>query len=218
MKIKGLPRVDRPREKLIRYGTEKLTDKELLAIILNSGLKGKNVLQLADEVDRLIKQNHKIDFRTFNKVSGLGMVKKCILLACLELGKRWYANKKSVFIMNPKKVFNELKNIRSSKKEHFIVFFLDVRNQVIKREIISIGILNSSLVHPREVFEPAIKNTASQIIITHNHPSGDSQPSTEDIQITKRLVKAGEILGIEIIDHVIVTADSYFSMKEKRCL
>lgn len=218
MRIKDFNRIDRPREKLVKYGVERLSDKELLAIILNSGLKGKNVLQLADEANQLIKQNQIIDPRTFNKIPGLGLVKKCTLLACLEFGKRRYTHKKSALIMNPKEIFAEVKDIRSSKKEYFVAFFLDVRNQVIKREIISIGILNSSLVHPREVFEPAVRNIASQIIIVHNHPSGDIHPSDEDIIITKRLIKAGEILGIEILDHVIVTSDSYFSMKEKKYL
>lgn len=218
MKIKDFNRVDRPREKLVKYGVERLNDKELLAIILNSGLRGKNVLQLADEVNRLIKQNQIIDLQTFNKISGLGLVKKCTLLACLEFGKRRYTHKKSVLIMNPEEIFNEMKDVRSSKKEYFVAFFLDVKNQIIKREIISIGILNSGLVHPREVFEPAVRNIASQIIITHNHPSGDPHPSDEDMAITKKLVKAGEILGIEIIDHIIVTLDSYFSMKEQKYL
>lgn len=218
MKIKDFTRVDRPREKLVKYGVERLIDKELLAIILNSGLKGKNVLQLADEVNRLIKQNQIIDLRTFDKILGLGLAKKCTLLACLEFGKRRYAHKKSVLIMNPEEIFNEMKDVRSSKKEYFVAFFLDVKNQIIKREIISIGILNSGLVHPREVFEPAVRNIASQIIIVHNHPSGDTHPSNEDMTITKKLVKAGEILGIEIIDHIIVTSDSYFSMKEQKYL
>lgn len=120
--------------------------------------------------------------------------------------------------MKPRDVWNELSEIRGSKKEHFIVFYLDIQNQMIKKEIISIGILNTSLVHPRELFEPAIKHLAAQILISHNHPSGDCTPSDDDIKLTKRLIEAGKILGIEIIDHVIVSSTKCFSFKEHKCM
>lgn len=111
-----------------------------------------------------------------------------------------------------------MKEFRQLKQEHFVIFYLDSRNGEIVREVISIGTLNASLVHPREVFEPAISNSTAQIILSHNHPSGDSEPSKDDLEITKRLVSAGKILGIEIIDHIIVTKDEYFSLKEKGLL
>lgn len=124
-------------------------------------------------------------------------------------------NKKSSLIISPKDVWNELKDIRDNKKEHFVVFYLDSRNQEIKREIISVGSLNANLVHPREVFEPAIRNLAAQIVIAHNHPSGDTDPSEDDLEITKRLVAAGKILGIDILDHVIVSKIGHFSFKDR---
>jgi len=220
MKIKDLPRVNRPREKLIKYGPEKLTNSELLAIILSVGNKGENVLQLATRLLKKFPNNQlvNIPIKRLIGIEGIGNTKACQIVACFELGKRLLKNKTSQLIMSPKDVWEDLKDLRDNKKEHFIIFYLDNQNQVIKKEIISIGTINSSLVHPREVFEPAVKNLASQIIIAHNHPSGESQPSNEDLQITKRLIEAGKILGIEIIDHVIVTRNNFFSFREKNII
>ena len=151
------------------------------------------------------------------KVHGIGKTKICKILASIEYGKR-FQQKSSIAILSPKDVWNILVDVRVSKKELFIVFYLDVQNQLIKKETISIGILNASIVHPREVYEPAIKYLASQIIISHNHPSGESSPSDEDVELTAQIKKAGEILGIELIDHIIVTKSTYFSFKEQGVL
>lgn len=216
MKIKDLPKVDRPREKLLHYGPSRLTDAELLAVIFGTGKKGESSLELAKRILKNFGYNKfaetKID--DFKKIDKLGPVKLCQLLACLEIGKRVFKQKQN-FIVSPKEIWNDLKVERESKKEHFIVFYLDVRNKVIKKELVSVGTLNANLVHPREVFEPAVRYLAAQIILAHNHPSGDSQPSEEDLTITKNLTKAGKIMGIEIIDHVIVSEADYFSFKEK---
>jgi DNA repair protein RadC len=161
--------------------------------------------------DGLSKANVKELKNTF----GLGAAKACEIVACFELGRRLLQNKKAALILSPQDVFNELKDIRNHKKEHFVVFYLDSRSQEIKRETISVGTLNANLVHPREVFEPAIKNSAAQIIIAHNHPSGDTEPSEDDLTITKRLLEAGKIIGIDIIDHVIIAKNGYISLKEK---
>lgn len=219
-KIKDLPKVDRPREKLEKYGPERLSNSELLAILLRTGSEGVNVVELANKIlkkfsgDGLIKATVKELKTTF----GLGSAKACEIIACFELGRRLLQNKQASLILSSKDVWEELKDIRDNKKEHFVVFFLDARNQEIKREIISIGSLNANLVHPREVFEPAVRYLAAQIILAHNHPSGDFEPSEEDLEITKKLVKSGKILGIEIIDHVIVTKDKFLSMKQKEIL
>jgi len=219
-KIKDLPKVDRPREKLEKYGPEKLSNSELLAILLRSGQKGINVVELSKRIlskfsaDGLAKANVKELKNTF----GLGSAKSCEIVACFELGRRLLQNKQSALLLSPKDVWEELKDIRDNKKEHFVIFFLDTRNQEIKREIISIGSLNANLVHPREVFEPAVRYLAAQIIVAHNHPSGDPSPSEEDLVITQKLVEAGKILGIELMDHVIVAQNSYFSFKEKGLL
>ena len=216
-KIKDLPKIERPREKLIQYGPARLSNSELLAIILRSGKKGENVIDLANKILKKYKAENLpgLTYPELKSFNGLGPAKACEIIACFELGKRLLKDKKSDLYLKPEDVWNQLKDTRASKKEHFIVFYLDSRNQEIKREIISIGSLNASLVHPREVFEPAVKHLAAQIILAHNHPSGDPQPSEEDLEINKRLIEAGKILGIEVVDHIIAVKDAYFSFKEK---
>jgi len=216
--IHDLPIIERPREKLMRYGTSKLSDQELLAIIFGSGNKKNNVMQISEKVMRFIKtmEIENLVFANFNEVSGIGPEKICKLIACIELGKRLLQAKKSKIYLSPKEVWEELKDIRNNKKEHFIIFFLDARSQEIKREVISIGTISKSIVHPREVFEPAVRYLASHIILAHNHPSGTLTPSEADIQITKRLSQAGAIMGIEILDHIVVTATDFYSLKENR--
>ncbi|MBN2198139.1 DNA repair protein RadC [Candidatus Wolfebacteria bacterium] len=220
MKIKDFPKVDRPREKLEKYGPEKLSNSELLAILLRTGGKGVNVVELAKKI--LAKFSGvglaKASFKDLKNTFGLGAAKTCEIVACFELGRRFLKNKKSILLLSPQDVWNELKDIRDNKKEHFVIFFLDARNQEIRREIISVGSLNANLVHPREVFEPAVASLAAQIIIAHNHPSGNPEASEEDLKITKRLVEAGKILGIDVIDHVVVSEGEYFSFKEKKLI
>jgi DNA repair protein RadC len=220
MKIKDLSKVDRPREKLEKYGPEKLSNSELLAILLRTGTKGINVVELSKKILSKFGKNGlvKASFNDLKNTFGLGKTKSCEIIACFELGRRLLKNKQSVLLLSPKDVWNELKDIRDNKKEHFVIFYLDSRNQEIKREIISVGSLNANLVHPREVFEPAVLHLAAQIIISHNHPSGNPEPSKDDLDITKRLVEAGRILGIDIIDHIIVASKEYFSFKEKKLL
>ncbi|MGC9070692.1 MAG: RadC family protein [Elusimicrobiales bacterium] len=215
--IKELPKIERPREKLMRYGPEKLSNSELLAIILRSGTKEENVIELANKILKRFSAN-KLPDLTFDDLKdypGLGPAKACEIVACFELGKRLLKDKKAQIYLTPKEIWEELKDLRDHKKEHFVIFYLDSRNQEIKREIISIGSLNANLVHPREVFEPAVKNLAAQIILAHNHPSGDPEPSEDDLEITKRLAEAGKILGIEIVDHIIITKTGFISFKEK---
>lgn len=136
------------------------------------------------------------------------------LKAIWELSKRFTGKKLNVYL-KPRDVWEELRDVRGLKKEHFMAFFLDTRNQEIRRETISVGTLNYNLVHPREVFEPAVKNLAAGIIVAHNHPSGCLEPSDEDLSLTKRLTQAGKLLGIELLDHVIVTRDGFMSFKQK---
>ena len=216
-KIKDLPKIERPREKLEKYGPEKLSNSELLAILLRTGGKGINVIELARKILGKFSGSGlaKADIKELKNTFGLGAAKACEILACFELSKRLLQNKKSQIYLTPKDVWQELKDLRDNKKEHFVIFFLDARNQEIKREIISVGSLNANLVHPREVFEPAVRYLAAQVILSHNHPSGDTEPSEDDKQITKRLAAAGKILGIEVIDHIIVAKDEFTSLKEK---
>lgn len=220
MKIKDIAKIERPREKLIRYGAEKLSNSELLAIILGSGVRGKNAIELARTVFKRFPQNQLIHttFVSLKKHAGLGTTKSCQIIACFELGKRLLKKKMATLLLQPNDVWEELRDIRDNKKEYFVVFYLDIRNNLITKEIVSIGTLNTSLVHPREVFEPAILHSAAQLLIAHNHPSGEPIASEDDIKITKQLMEAGKILGIEIVDHVIVTKETYFSLKEQRMM
>lgn len=217
MRIKDMSIVDRPREKLVKYGVNKLSSAELLGIILGKGVRGRSSLEIAKYLLKSFpEENFKnIKFEDLKDFKGLGSVKICQIMACVEFGKRILNGKRSKFVLSPKDVWSEMKDIRGGKKEYCFTFFLDVRNQIIKRELVSVGTLNASLIHPREVFEPAIRFTAAQIIISHNHPSDDSTPSDEDILLTKRLVEAGRIIGIEVIDHVVVSEKGFTSMKEK---
>ena len=219
-KIKDLPRVERPREKLIQYGPEKLSNSELLAILLRSGKEGENVVELANKILKRFSANElpNLTFMDLKNYPGLGPAKVCEIVACFELGKRLLKDKKAEIYLKPRDIWKELKDLRDHKKEHFVIFHLDVRNQEIKREIISVGSLNANLVHPREVFEPAVRNLAAQIILAHNHPSGDPEPSEDDLEITKRLVESGKILGIEVVDHIIVTKNGFLSFKERNLI
>lgn len=218
MRIKDTPKVDRPQEKLVKYGVKKLSDAELLALILRTGTKSANVVELSRKV--LNKFRNKIadlDIKSLKEINGLGETKACQIIACLELAKR-LSREESKQFLSPEDIYNSLTDLRQSKKEQLLVIYLDTRNREIAREIISVGTLNANLVHPREVFEPAIKNLAASIILIHNHPSGDSDPSGEDLEITKQLVDSGRIIGIEVLDHLIIAADSYLSFKEKKLI
>jgi DNA repair protein RadC len=216
MQIKNLPACERPRERLVKYGPGKLSNAELLAILLRSGVQGVNVIELSKKILKKFGNDlSKTSVAELAKTFGLGMAKACEIVACFELGKRFLQDKPAALILSPKDVWENLKEIRDHKKEHFIIFYLDSRNREIQKEIISVGTLNANLVHPREVFEPAVKNLAAQIIVAHNHPSGQTDPSEEDLAITKRLIEAGKLLGIEVLDHVIVAQKEFSSFKEK---
>jgi len=220
LRVKDLPRVERPREKLMKYGPAKLSHSELLAILLRSGKKGQNVVELAGKILKRFGKEKlpRLGFEELKNYPGIGPAKACEIVAAFELGKRLLKDKKAALYLTPDDVWQELKDLRELKKEHFVVFYLDSRNQEIKREVISIGSLNVNFVHPREVFEPAVRNVAAQIILAHNHPAGNPEPSDDDFKITKRLVEAGKILGIEVIDHIIVTKSGFLSFKERNLI
>ena len=220
VKIKDLPKIERPREKLEKYGPERLSNSELLAILLRTGSKGVNVVELSNKILKKFGSDglSKATVKELKNTFGLGSAKTCEIMACFELGRRLLQNKQAFLILSPKDVWEDLKDIRDNKKEHFVVLFLDARNQEMKREIISIGSLTANFVHPREVFEPAVRYLAAQIIIAHNHPSGDPSPSQEDSEITKQLVDAGKLLGIELKDHVIVSKTNFFSFADHKLL
>ncbi len=218
--MKEFARVDRPREKLMEYGPNKLSNSELLAILLRTGHKGENVLEMSRRILRKFG-NGKLAEATFHdlkKTHGIGPASACQLIATFELGKRLLKGKPAKLYLAPKDVWKSLQDIRSNKKEYTVIFYLNSRHQEITRETIAIGTLTESLVHPREVFEPAIRHNAAQIIIAHNHPSDDPNPSEEDLALTARLVYAGQILGIDVLDHIIVTKKEYVSLRERNII
>ncbi len=218
-KLKDIPKLERPREKLVKYGPQFLGNSELLAILIGSGYQGKNVLQLAKDVlaKYQAKNLPKLTYQELILQKGIGKVCACRILAAFELSSRLLLNQdeKAVIIDSPQDAYQLLKPAGSYQKEHFIGLYLNARNQLICQETISIGSLNANIVHPREVFEPAITHHALSLLVAHNHPSGDPQPSEDDLEITKRLVKAGNLLGINLIDHLIISAKEFFSFKEK---
>lgn len=215
-KIKDVDIVDRPREKLFQYGPERLSTSELIALLIGSGTKEKNAIEISRALYQSIggKEMLTITAKELMQKKGIGPASACRIIAAVELGKRLLLNKTTELLLTPHDVWHALKDIRASKREHVIVFYLDSRNQTIERDTISIGTVDKTVVHPRELFEPAVRTAASAILMAHNHPTGNPEPSEHDLILTQRIVAAGKIMGIELIDHVIVTKNSFLSMKE----
>jgi len=215
-KIKDLPKHEMPREKLIERGAMSLKDKELLAIILRTGVEGKNVIEVAESILRKFPMKNllSLNFKELAKIKGIGPGKASALLASFELAKRALEVEDNNLptISSGKDAVAQLQELRTAKKEHFVVLYLNARHQLIYKETISVGTLNASLVHPREVFRPAIEHLAAGIIIAHNHPSGDIEASDADLALTKRLTEAGKLMGIELLDHLIVTKSGFKSL------
>lgn len=218
MKIKDLPEQNRPRERFLKHGSEALSDAELFAIILRTGNKQENVIDMSN---RLIKEyglNNLFDcsIKELQEIKGIGPAKAMQILAMAELGKRHSQVKNPINkITCAKDVFNLFhKKLIAQKQENFIILMLNSKNHIIGEKLITKGILDASLIHPREIFKEAIRNSASKIILVHNHPSGDSKPSKEDIEVTKKIMDAGESIGINVLDHVIV-GENYWSWREK---
>ncbi len=219
MKIKDLPLHERPREKLLLKGVENVKDHELLAILLRTGTEGKNVVEVAKNIitKHSMKMLLELSLPQLVELKGIGKDKACTLLAAFELTKRALDvhDTNLPLIETPQAVVDQLSDLRLLKKEHFIVLYLNARNRLVLRETISIGTINISIVHPREVFEPAIRMCAAQIILAHNHPSGDTEPSDADVTITKRLIEAGKLIGIDVVDHIIITKNGFGSLREE---
>ncbi|MCH7516417.1 MAG: DNA repair protein RadC [Bacteroidetes bacterium] len=223
--VKDLPIEDRPREKLILRGPQNLSDAELLAILLRTGMKGKSVLTIAQEIINKEKNLSNLASRSLDsltKEAGIGKDKAATLLAAFEMSRRiqsqskLFSNKKITSPQDIAEIFIPI--LRDEVKEKFIVVCLNSANKVIKNETISIGNLNSSVVHPREIFKVAIDSLSASIILIHNHPSGNPEPSNEDISITKKIVDAGKIMDIPVFDHIIIAGDTFTSFVEKRLL
>src|SRR3989344_8083322 len=210
MKLTELKNTELPREKMEKYGAKRLKNFELIAIILGSGIKGCNVLELARKIEKLITQKslNNVTLEDLRKIRGLGKTKAIQILSVISLVDR-LGNERNAEVLSGKDIWNLCTDFRSSKKEHIVAFYLDTQQRLIERRVISVGTLDTSLLHPREVFEPALQLSAAGVVLAHNHPSGILDPSDEDIAITKRVADAGDLLGIILVNHIIVSTGGY---------
>ncbi len=219
--IKDLNDNDKPREKLYKFGADKLSEYELIAILLGSGSRNEDVLTLSKKLWQYMSKFHRISELAIDdlmEIEGIGLSKACSIISALELSKRINIREcvDNFSVGSPKSVADIFMNIlRDEMKEHFYVLLLDTKNKIISWGEISKGDLNSSIVHPREVFKYALKYSANSIICLHNHPSGDPTPSMQDIEITKRLQEVGNLVGIKLLDHIIIGYNKYISLREK---
>ncbi len=219
IKILDMKKDERPRERLIKNGASALSDSELLAIILRTGSKQENVINLSQRILREynIKQLSQANLKQLMRIHGIKESKAAQIAACFEIARRLesFNDEDKQKISSPEDIYRRLyPKMREQKKELFIELCLDTKNRIIREEIISVGSLNANIVHPREVFKLALAESAAHIIVAHNHPSGDPAPSREDIEITKKLAQTGIIMGITLLDHVIIGDGRHFSMKE----
>ncbi|WP_163101789.1 RadC family protein [Peribacillus alkalitolerans] len=221
MLIRDFPKDERPRERFLQDGAQSLSNQELLALLLRTGTKDESVMQLSNKLIsyfeglRLLKD---ASVEEIISIRGIGEAKAIQILAAVELGRRIsnFTDQDRYVIRSPEDCANYCMNdMRFLTQEHFVCLYLNTKNQVLHKQTIFIGSLNSSIVHPREVYKEAFRRSAASIICVHNHPSGDPTPSREDIEVTKRLSECGKIIGIDILDHVIIGDKKYVSLKEK---
>jgi DNA repair protein RadC len=220
VRIHDLPLEERPRERLIKRGPEHLGTGELLAIILRTGTKNENAVELANRLLKNygLKGLSTADYQELRAVPGIKEAKACQLQACFELARRLeaYTAEPRPRIKSSKDVYNLLApKMRDLKKERFIALYLNTKNALLRSETVSLGSLNGSFIHPREVFKTAILESAASVIIAHNHPSGDPNPSKEDEEVTQRLIKAGRLMGIKLLDHIIIGNKGFHSLLSK---
>ena len=223
--VHDLPLSERPRERLLKLGSEALSVQEILALILGRGIKGESVMVTSQ---RLMSRFGNLEgiasasIEELTQIKGIGPAKASQLKAAVELGKRLESGsdeKQRPTVKSPDDVAAVVRTqLKGKKKEHFLVLCLDTRNRLINCKPVSIGSLDTSIVHPREAFEEAISSSAASVIFVHNHPSGDPEPSKEDIVLTRRLVEVGEIMGINVLDHIIVCDKDYLSLKARNLL
>lgn len=219
--ISCMPREDRPRERMLRFGEKYLTNAELLGIILNTGTKNESAVQLAQNLlvyHGGLQALKSKSLQELMEVKGIGQAKGLQILSVIELAKRFsqIPAMERYVIRSPEDGANYIwDELRDEQQERFVCLYLNVKNHVIHKQTIFVGSLNSSIVHPREVFKEAIRRSAASIICFHNHPSGDPTPSAEDIEVTKRLNQCGQMIGIDVLDHIILGQKRYVSLKEK---
>lgn len=219
--IRDVHAADRPRERLVNQGATSLSNQELIAIMLRTGTRQESVLHLANRVLHHFEQIQQLkdaSMEELTAINGIGQAKAVQLMAAVELGRRLSSKQTDAkfTIRSPKDAASYLMDdMTSLKQEHFVVLFLNIKNQVLHRQTIFVGSLNASIVHPREIFREAVRRSAASIVCAHNHPSGNPAPSPEDIAVTKRLMEAGSIVGIELLDHIIIGDHQFISLNEK---
>ena len=221
--LHDLPKEERPRERLVKFGEQALSAQELLQLILGRGIAGESVAVTAQKLLTQFGSLQKLSeasIEELSSVKGIGLAKAAQIKAAFEIGRRFSTQApsyKSKELTDPEKVYRLIKSkLKDYHKEHFYIIVLNSRGYSIAE--VSVGSLNASVVHPREVFAEAIKNKAASVIFVHNHPSGDPEPSADDLEITKQLTESGKILGIEVIDHIIITKTGFISFKEKNLI
>ena len=220
VRIHDLPEEERPRERLVRNGPESLSNAELLAIILRTGSRAENVVSMSSRIlsEYSIKQLSLANIKRLMQIHGIGEAKASQISAVFELARRLetFVEEPKRKVRSPKDVYTLMyPKMREQKKERFITLYLDTKNQILKEETVSIGSLNASIVHPREVFKSALLESSASVIMIHNHPSGDPSPSREDILVTEKLVEGGKLLGIDVLDHIIIGDGKYVSLKDE---
>lgn len=221
MILRDVPHEERPRERMMKYGAEALSHTELLAILLRTGTQRQSAVHLAGAILKQcgsLRNLMDMSMEEMTSIRGIGPAKAIQLRAGIELGKRISRSQmgEAIIVRKPQDAADYvMEDLRYLKKEHFVCLFLNTKNHIIGRETLSVGTLNASLVHPREVFRAAISRSSASIICIHNHPSGDPTPSPEDIALTRRLAEAGQLVGIEVLDHLVIGDGRFVSLKEQ---
>lgn len=218
--IREMPEDERPRERLIKYGPEALSNSELLAIILRTGSQKENVINMCSRIfsEYSLKQLSQANMKQLTQIHGIGTAKAAQIAAVFELARKLegFTDEPKRKIRSPADVYSILyPRMREQKREKLVALLLDTKNQVLREEVISIGSLNANIVHPREVFKAALMESCASVILSHNHPSGDPTPSREDIAVTEKLVEGGKLLGIDVLDHVVIGDGRYVSLKDE---
>ncbi len=215
--IKNLQVHERPRERMLQNGARHLTDQELLQTIIGSGTKSFDVKYLSEQVLQVINdKNEQLSIESLCGISGIGTAKATLICACLEFARR-RIRPEGVKINSAEDIYPLIRHFADQKQEHFICISLNGAHEVINNRVVTVGLVNSTQVHPREVFADPITDRAASIIVAHNHPSGSLQPSNEDLKVTKVLNEAGKILGIKLLDHIVFSKNGYISLKDQ-CL
>ncbi|MBU4421574.1 DNA repair protein RadC [Candidatus Parcubacteria bacterium] len=217
LRVKDLEEDDKPREKLIKNGPSALSSVELLAIVLSVGTKKEEVLRMSSRILKEYGEKtivNQTNPKIIEKELGIPIAKSCQIVACFELGRRFFKKTPAgtIVVRTARQAYEYLKDMRGLPKEHLRGIYLNSRYRVIHDEVISVGSLTANIVHPREVFKPALEHSACAVILAHNHPSGSAKPTVSDVEITKQLVEAGKILGIDLLDHIVIAKNKFVSV------